>query len=196
MPKDGRFAGRVALVTGAGSGNGAAIARRLADEGAEVVLLDRRPDGLEEVLASWPAKARERSRPVTADITHEDEIAAVFAGLEQLDILVNNAGIVDPGTFPELDTEGFEHVLDVNLLGPYRCTRAAYELLCASDAGRVINITSMEAHWLLVHGRARPAPLQRLEGGPRPDDSRTRVRVRLRGGYGERDRARGSSRRR
>jgi NAD(P)-dependent dehydrogenase (short-subunit alcohol dehydrogenase family) len=152
MSEEGRLAGRVALVTGAGSGNGAAIARRLAADGAEVVLLDRRAEGLEEVLGSWPPELRERARSVTADITREDQLADAFGSLERLDILVNNAGIVDPGVFPELDTEGFERVLDVNLLGPYRCTRAAHDLLCASEAGRVVNITSMEAHWLLSTG--------------------------------------------
>ena len=48
--------------------------------------------------------------------------------------------------------DGFRHVLDVNLLGAYRCTRQAHDLLSRSDAGRVINITSMEAHWLLSTG--------------------------------------------
>src|SRR6476660_6547932 len=131
---DGRLAGRTALVTGAGSGNGAAIARRLGEDGAEVVLLDRRPEGLADVLDSWPKDLREGARSITADITDDDEIGAALGDLEQLDILVNNAGIVDPGTFPELDVDGFRRVLEVNLLGAYRCTRGAYDLLCASDA--------------------------------------------------------------
>jgi NAD(P)-dependent dehydrogenase (short-subunit alcohol dehydrogenase family) len=152
MSSNGRLAGRTALVTGAGSGNGAAIARRLREDGAEVVLLDRSADGLSDVLGSWPEALSEGSRPVTADITDDPQIEAAIGELDALDILVNNAGIVDPGTFPELAVDGFRDVLEVNLLGAYRCTRQAYELLCRSEAGRVVNITSMEAHWLLSTG--------------------------------------------
>jgi NAD(P)-dependent dehydrogenase (short-subunit alcohol dehydrogenase family) len=152
MSLDGRLAGRVALVTGAGSGNGAAIARRLREDGAEVVLLDRREEGLSEVLGSWNDELREGARPVTTDITDDEAVEASFAELSQLDVLVNNAGIVDPGTFPELDADGFMRVLDVNLVGAYRCARRARDLLCRSEHGRVINITSMEAHFLLATG--------------------------------------------
>jgi NAD(P)-dependent dehydrogenase (short-subunit alcohol dehydrogenase family) len=148
----GDLEGRRALVTGAGSGNGAAIARRLAEDGAEVMLLDRRADALEATLAEWADGLRGHAETVVADITDDAEIDHAFAGLESLDILVNNAGIVDPGVFPELDAATFARVLDVNLVGPYRCTRAAHDLLRASDHGRVVNITSMEAHYLLASG--------------------------------------------
>jgi glucose 1-dehydrogenase len=149
---EGRLVGRQALVTGAGSGNGAAIARRLADEGADVVLLDRNGEGVERTLASWPEEVRWKGSPHVADITSDEEVSSAFAGLERLDILVNNAGIVDPETFPGLDAGTFARVLDVNLLGAYRCTRAAHGLLAQSPHGRVVNITSMEAHYLLATG--------------------------------------------
>ena len=141
-----------AVVTGAGSGNGAAIARRLADDGADVVLLDRSGEALQRTLGDWPAELRDRGRSVVADITDDAAITAAVDELQALDILVNNAGIVDPGAFPELDAATFLHVLDVNLVGAYRCTRAAEQLLRASGRGRVINITSMEAHYLLATG--------------------------------------------
>ena len=148
---------RVALVTGAGSGNGAAIARRLRADGAEVWLLDRDGKGLEATLAGWSEAEREGARPVLADITIDDEVSAAIDALDGLDILVNNAGIVDPGAFPELKIDAFQRVLDVNLLGAYRCCVAAHDLLTASEAGRVINITSMEAHHLLATGdRVQP----------------------------------------
>ena len=149
---DGRLEGRRALVTGAGSGNGAAIARRLSDDGAHVTLLDRNPQGLEQTLAGWPQAIREQANSVVADITSDADVESAFAALDELDILVNNAGIVDPATFPDLDAATFSRVLDVNLLGAYRCTRAAHPLLARSEHGRVINITSMEAHWLLATG--------------------------------------------
>lgn len=144
--------GRAALVTGAGSGNGAAIARRLRRDGAEVWLLDRDGDGLERTLAGWDADERSGATPVVADITIDAEVEDVIGGLERLDVLVNNAGVVDPGSFPELGIEAFSRVLDVNLLGAYRCCVAANELLCTSRCGRVVNVTSMEAHHLLSTG--------------------------------------------
>ncbi|MFN8217766.1 MAG: SDR family NAD(P)-dependent oxidoreductase [Solirubrobacterales bacterium] len=144
--------GRAAVVTGAGSGNGAAIARRLAEEGAEVWLLDRSAEGLESTIGGWPGDLRERARSLHADITDEDQVRAAFGELDRLDILVNNAGIVDPGTYPELEVEAFGRVLDVNLLGAYRCCVAADRLLRESAAGRVVNVTSMEAHYLLSTG--------------------------------------------
>lgn len=144
--------GKVALVTGAGSGNGAAIARWLADEGAEVILLDRNAEGLEKTLADWDSAARSRASSVIADITDSDQVAAAMNNLDRLDILVNNAGVVDGTPFPELDIPEFEKVMNVNVYGAYRCTKAALALLKASSAGRVVNITSMEGHHLLSTG--------------------------------------------
>jgi NAD(P)-dependent dehydrogenase (short-subunit alcohol dehydrogenase family) len=144
--------GKVAMVTGAGSGNGAAIARRMANDGAAVWLLDRDGQGLESTLAGWSDEERRDARPVLADITVDGDVKAAIDSLDRLDILVNNAGIVDPGTFPELDVPAFQRVLDVNLLGAYRCCAAAHDLLTSSEAGRVINVTSMEAHHLLATG--------------------------------------------
>jgi glucose 1-dehydrogenase len=144
--------GRHALVTGAGSGNGAAIARRLREDGAEVTLLDRSAANLEATLAAWDEPLRAGTTPVVADITDDGQIDDVFGGLERLDVLVNNAGIVDPGTYPTLDVGAFQRVLDVNLLGAYRCARAAFDLLRASGRGRIVNVTSMEAHYLLATG--------------------------------------------
>jgi NAD(P)-dependent dehydrogenase (short-subunit alcohol dehydrogenase family) len=149
---EGRLSGRHALVTGAGSGNGAAIARRLCADGAAIVLLDRSEEGLERTLESWPEELRARATTAVADITSDDDVRASFASLSRLDILVNNAGIVEPSTFPGLDAATFSRVLDVNLLGAYRCTAAARPLLVASPYGRVVNVTSMEAHWLLATG--------------------------------------------
>ena len=152
-----RLNGRTAVVTGAGSGNGAAIALRLRSDGAAVWLLDRDPDGLERTLKAWPEDLRHDVHQVVADVTDDDAIAGVFDGLDSLDVLVNNAGIVDPRTFPELGIDAFNRVLDVNLLGAYRCTRAAHKLLRASGRGRVVNITSMEAHYLLAtSGHVQP----------------------------------------
>src|SRR5262245_5533942 len=119
-----RLEGRRALVTGGGSGNGAAIARRLLEDGATVLVLDVNSEHLDTTLNSWPEPLRKSAESVVADVTSTAEIERVFGDLEGLDILVNNAGIVRPSAFPELDVDEFLQVLDVNLLGAYRCTKA------------------------------------------------------------------------
>jgi glucose 1-dehydrogenase len=154
MPSlDGRFA----VVTGAGSGNGAAIARRFRENGARVVLLDSSRENLERTLASWPEELRSGSDAAVADITIDADVESAFADIERLDILVNNAGIAGGTSFPELDIAEFRNVVDVNLFGAYRCSRAAHRLLTSSRFGRVINITSIEAHYLLAtRGHVQP----------------------------------------
>lgn len=146
------LAGKVALVTGAGSGNGAAIAESLAAAGAQTWLLDRDAAGIDATIKGWDFEVAQRAHAVTADVTIDAQVNDAFAALDRLDILVNNAGVVDGGTFPTMEVSAFDKVLDVNLLGAYRCARAAYDLLIASGHGRVINITSMEAHHLLSTG--------------------------------------------
>ncbi len=146
------LSGRSALVTGAGSGNGAAIARRLCEDGASVTLLDRDPKGLAATLARWPSDLSERCDQVVADITSDADVERALADRHVLDILVNNAGIVDPGVYPELDAQTFARVLDVNLLGAYRIAKAAFPFLTASPWGRVVNVTSMESRYLLSTG--------------------------------------------
>jgi len=149
--------GRVALVTGAGSGNGAAIARRLAEDGADVWLGDRDETGLKLTISEWPDALASQAHPVVFDVSDDDGVAKAFRQLDRLDILVNNAGIVRGSLFPALDVAEFSEVLDVNLLGAYRCTKAAEHLLRQGGFGRVINITSMEAHHLLgTSGHVQP----------------------------------------
>lgn len=152
-----KLEGRVALVTGAGSGNGAAIAQRLAQDGAEVWMADRDGVGLNRTIGDWPDALADQAHPVIFDVSDDDGVAQAFNQLERLDVLVNNAGIVRGSQFPALDIAEFSEVLDVNLLGAYRCTKAAAYLLRQGGYGRVINITSMEAHHLLgTSGHVQP----------------------------------------
>jgi NAD(P)-dependent dehydrogenase (short-subunit alcohol dehydrogenase family) len=136
------FAGLAALVTGGASGIGLATARLLAARGARVAVLDRvKPSDGADLY------------PVIADVTSDDEVKAAVAeagrGLGALDILINNAGIGAAGTVEDNDDDEWRRVLDVNVLGIVRTTRAALPLLrqAARDRGQaaVVNTCSIAA---------------------------------------------------
>jgi 3-oxoacyl-[acyl-carrier protein] reductase len=137
--------GRVALITGAGAGIGAAVAERMAAEGATVAVVDRDPDAARTV-ANTISDHGGRAIAVGADVT---EPAAVTTAVESaaalgdaLHIVVNNAGFVRPAMLPDLDEDAFRSVLDVHLLGTYRVLRAALAHLPDDGTGRIINSTS------------------------------------------------------
>ncbi len=140
--------GRVALVTGAASGMGRATAHLFADEGARVAVVDIVPDGADAV-AKEISEAGGQARAWTADVSSLEEIEGLVRKVVEafggLDILVNNAGINRPGPVDAEDyEEAWSAVLEVNLTAHVRLIRAALPHLEASDAGRVINISSTE----------------------------------------------------
>ena len=139
------LSGRVALVTGAGAGIGAAVAMRLAVEGAHVAVVDRDGDAAKGVAGEIEASGG-HAIGVAADVTHPDEIAGAVAEAAELgtalNIVINNAGIVRPAMLPDLDEDAFRLVVDVHLLGTYRVLRAALAHLPDDGTGRVINSTS------------------------------------------------------
>jgi 2-keto-3-deoxy-L-fuconate dehydrogenase len=143
------FAGLAALVTGGASGIGLATARLLAARGARVAVLDR-DEGPEGVKAGQETAAL---YPVVADVTDDAAVRAAVAeagrALGRLDILVNNAGIGAAGTIEDNDDAEWYRVLDVNVLGIVRTTRAALPLLrrSARDRGQaaIVNTCSIAA---------------------------------------------------
>jgi 3-oxoacyl-[acyl-carrier protein] reductase len=140
-----RLGGRVALVTGAGAGIGAAVARRLAAEGAAVVAVDQ-DAAAAEALAAEIESSGARAVGVGADVTDTDAVlAAVRVAAELGDavhITVNNAGIIRPAMLPDMDEVRFRAVLDVHLMGTYHVLRAVLPHLPDDGRGRVINSTS------------------------------------------------------
>jgi NAD(P)-dependent dehydrogenase (short-subunit alcohol dehydrogenase family) len=132
------FDGLVAAVTGGGAGIGAAVARRLAAEGARVAVLDLDVSGVPEGMLG-----------VRTDVTDDTSVrAAVDRVLEEwqrLDVLVNNAGIGAQGTVEDNDDDEWWRVLDVNVLGIVRASRAALPALRRSPAAAVVNIGSIAA---------------------------------------------------
>ena len=141
---------RVALVTGAGTGIGRAIAERFAAEGAKVgVNFSRSRDAAEEVVAGIRASGG-AAVAIGANVAAETEVAAMIAQLERefgrLDILVNNAGWstrVPHDRLADLTDEIWDHTLNTNLRGAFYCVRAAVPLLRKQDGAAIVNIASV-----------------------------------------------------
>ncbi|MGD9867039.1 MAG: SDR family oxidoreductase [Hyphomicrobiales bacterium] len=138
-----RFAGRVALVTGAGSGIGRDCVRRFAGEGASVVAVDLEADPVAETLA--PVEGPKLARP--ADVTRREAVdAAVAATLEafgRLDILVTCAGIFDDTPFDRLTTRDWERVFAVNVTGTFNFCQAVIEPMRRQKWGRIVTLGSI-----------------------------------------------------
>ena len=143
----GAFAGKAALVTGAGSGLGEAIARRLHGEGAGVVVVDVDASGAERVAETL---GDARAFAVCADVTRAAEVdAAVDAALERfgaLDLAVNNAGINQPAALiADLDEADWRRVVDVNLTSVFLCLRREIAAMRANGrerGGAIVNMAS------------------------------------------------------
>jgi 3-oxoacyl-[acyl-carrier protein] reductase len=141
-----KFAGRVALVTGAARGIGEAIALTLAREGADVVVTDVDLEGAQRVAQEIERLGR-KARAIQADVSQREavqrlvsEAVSVFG---QIDILVNNAGIIRRGTFLEHDPQAWEKVLSVNLGGTFNCAKEVVPLMIKQGGGKIINISSV-----------------------------------------------------
>jgi NAD(P)-dependent dehydrogenase (short-subunit alcohol dehydrogenase family) len=134
--------GRHAVVTGAGRGIGAAIARLLASRGAKVSLLGRNREALDEVAAGIGAQATFQVADVTDMTSLRDAFEYVREQHGAVTILVNNAGQARSAPLSAGDDALWDEMLDVNLTGVYRCIRCALPDMLQAGAGRVINIAS------------------------------------------------------
>ncbi len=141
-------AGRVAVVTGAGSGIGAACALGLADDGWRVVLAGRRVEALRAVAA----RAAGTAVCVPTDVTDEGQVRALFdrtvSELGRVDLLFNNAGLSSPArTVDEVRLEEWQQAVAVNLTGVFLCSREAFRVMRAQSpqGGRIINNGSISA---------------------------------------------------
>jgi NAD(P)-dependent dehydrogenase (short-subunit alcohol dehydrogenase family) len=141
---------RIAVVTGGGTGVGAAVAVALGGDGWTVVVAGRRKDPLRELVAAHPDLALD---PVPADVTDEESVRALFATAVQrhgrVDLLFNNAGVGAPPREPdEIPLEEWQAVVGVNLNGAFLCSREAFGIMRRQDppGGRIINNGSISAH--------------------------------------------------
>jgi NAD(P)-dependent dehydrogenase (short-subunit alcohol dehydrogenase family) len=141
---------KVALVTGAGTGIGKAVAAALAKEGYAVVLTGRRLDVLQQAAQSMGPNVR----CIAADVTDPKSVANLFAETKRafgrLDVVFNNAGTGAPGTvlLEDLTFEQWKAVVDTNLTGVFLCTQEAFKIMKAQTpmGGRIINNGSISAH--------------------------------------------------
>ena len=139
-----RFVDQVAIVTGAASGIGAAVARAFFEEGALVFAVDIRPSTLEGTRTRSTAS---RYVPVAADVSNPDDIAScmaqVMARTPRIDVLVNNAGINMTKRLPELELADWNRVFDTNLRSVYLFCRAAWPSFQSRRGGAIVNIASV-----------------------------------------------------
>ncbi|MEU9191178.1 SDR family oxidoreductase [Streptomyces sp. NPDC048484] len=177
---------KIAIVTGAGSGVGRAVAVELLRTGWSVALAGRRAERLEETAAlaraalaeaspgtdEGPAGKESTSLCVRTDVSQPEEVAALLAATRdrfgRLDLLFNNAGTFGPGGVPfeELPYDAWRHVVGTNLHGAFLCAQAAYRQMKEQDpqGGRIINNGSISAHTPRPHSAAYTATKHALTG--------------------------------
>lgn len=160
---------KVALVTGAGSGIGRAIALRLLQDGYVVILVGRRRTALEETAAL--GNLANRTRVLPADISNAEAVDGLFERVRQeygrLDLLFNNAGIFTPSaSIEDVSLENWQAAVNVNLTGAFLCTRAAFRLMKNQlpRGGRIINNGSISAHVPRPHSATYTATKHAITG--------------------------------
>jgi 3-oxoacyl-[acyl-carrier protein] reductase len=145
-PPAGRYAGRVALVTGASRGIGEAAARRLAAEGATVIAAARTVPALEKLVEAITSTGG-RALPLALDLADASSIEGAareaLAAHGQIDVLVNNAGITQDNLILRMSREAWDRVLAVNLTGVFLLTQAVVKGMVRRRYGRIVNVTSV-----------------------------------------------------
>jgi NAD(P)-dependent dehydrogenase (short-subunit alcohol dehydrogenase family) len=131
-----------AVVTGGGSGIGAAVAGELARLGARLTLIGRNRDKLAIQRDGIAARHGVATAAVVLDVTDASAVGREFAALGRVDILVNNAGAAESAPFGRSDAALMQRMLDVNYLGPFHCIQAVLPGMREAGAGRIVNIAS------------------------------------------------------
>lgn len=143
-----RLEGKTAVVTGAAQGIGKAIAKRLYDEGAKVALLDVNHEKIREAVAEIDGGAG-RAAGYACNVADRDSVEKTITEVESvlgtIDILVNNAGITCDTMFHKMSEEQWDLVMDVNLKGIFRCTKAVIGGMRQRSYGKIVNLASVSA---------------------------------------------------
>jgi len=128
------------VITGGGSGIGAAVAKRLLADGLRVTLMGRSPERLQAQQAALGDVAIQ-----VCDVSNEDSVTDAFAAVGDVDILVNNAGQVETAPLARTSLELWQRLLNVNLTGSFLCSRAVLPGMLARKDGRIVNVASTAA---------------------------------------------------
>ena len=149
MMKSDDLKNKVALITGASSGIGAAAAKTLADHGATVILADLRLEQVTEVAGQIRANGGNAAAEYV-DVSDPDKINSmmehIFTQFDHIDILVNNAGIVDRTPIEELTPERYHKVMDTNLTSGFNLIQAVFPGMKKAGGGKIVNISSLAGH--------------------------------------------------
>jgi len=140
------YSGKTAVITGAGSGIGRAIALRLARDGADVQVLDVDSVAAQQAVQAIQA-AGGRAKAWACDVTDADQVEQVIADVVQqasrLDVLVNNAGVASIGSLTQTNSEEFDRVYQVNVRGVYHCLSSAVPRMVEQNGGVILNLASI-----------------------------------------------------
>lgn len=144
----GQLDGKVAIVTGGGTGIGKGIAKAFVDEGCSVVIAARNQDRLQAAADELGANGG-TVVAIATDVTDEGQVADLFAKtmdqFGKLDILVNNSGAFDGGPVEDLTMDQWQRVIQVNVTGPFLGSREAFRIMKKQGGGRIINVGSIAA---------------------------------------------------
>ncbi len=141
--------GRTAVITGGSKGIGLAIATRMAASGANVALLARRADVLEQARQTVEATSKAAVHIVTCDVSRADEVVGAYGDVmgvfERIDVLVNNAGTSQTGAFTSITDEVWQADLDLKLFAAIRLSRLVWPQMAERRWGRIINVLNIGA---------------------------------------------------
>jgi NAD(P)-dependent dehydrogenase (short-subunit alcohol dehydrogenase family) len=154
----GQLAGQTALVTGGGRGIGEAIARRLAGEGARVVLASRTRADLDRVAREIGAAAE------VCDVSVPEQVESLARAAGRVDVLVNNAGIAESAPLVKTDLESWRRIVDTNVTGAFLLCRAVVPWMIARKYGRIVNVASMAGKHGIAYASAYAASKHALLG--------------------------------
>jgi meso-butanediol dehydrogenase / (S,S)-butanediol dehydrogenase / diacetyl reductase len=160
----GRLAGRVAVITGAASGIGAACARRFADEGARVAGFDiQKPvdDSWDRVVAASPESSFREGLDVRDEARVEAAIGAVRERYRRIDVLVNAAGVGGGGLAHELSEAEWDRVVDINLKGSFLVAKYVLRAMVEQGSGSIVHLASVEG----IEGMSGSLPYNASKGG-------------------------------
>ena len=141
--------GKVALITGGGTGIGKGIARTFADAGARLFIAARNSERLQQSAEEIATKSGQQVTPLPVDVTDESSVQEMFSKVMQqsgrIDVLVNNSGSIEGDPIEILSAEKWHRVMDTNVTGMFFCIREAFKIMRPQGGGRIINIGSIAA---------------------------------------------------